>query len=106
MDWYCINFLYPSAFNRFGEVMFPNVGILSISTLEYYDVKKLYRFFDKEGIYLTIEMYNPHQWVCNISLANGVVIGTKNESKKTREEIEIDGFFECFKLLDKKLNHE
>ena len=46
------------------------------------------------------------QWVCNISLANGVVIGTNNESKKTREEIEIDGFFECFKLLDKKLNHE
>jgi hypothetical protein len=39
-------------------------------------------------------------------LANGVVIGTKNQSKKTREEIEIDGFFECFKLLDKKLNHE
>ena len=27
-------------------------------------------------------------------------------SIKTREEIEIDGFFECFKLLDKKLNHE
>lgn len=106
MDWYCINFLYPTAFSRFGETMFPNVGILSISTLECYDVKKLYRFFDKEGIFLTIEMYNPHQWVCSISLSNGIVIGPTKDSKKTREEIEIDGFFECFKLLDKKLNHE
>lgn len=101
MNWYEIEYLFPSAFKRFSEVMFPNMGVLSISTLETYDTKKLYSFFDKENIYLTIEMYNPCQWVFTISLHNGTVFGLTQDSTETREECEINGFFDCFKLLDK-----
>ena len=54
LDWYTIKYLYPSAFTRFSEVMFPNIGVESISTLDLYDIKKLYHFFDKEGIFLII----------------------------------------------------
>ena len=82
IDWYTVQYLYPKAFERFSNIMFPNVGVLSLSTLEYYDTKKLYHFFDKEGVYLTIEMYNPHQWT----------------------QTEYDGFIECFRILDKILN--
>lgn len=103
MDWYVVEYLYPNAFKRFTDVMFPNVGVLSISTLGLYDSKKLYQFFDKEGVYLTIEMYTPSQWVFTISLRNGVVFGPTQESKITREETETEGFTECFRILDKKL---
>lgn len=102
MDWYCIDYLYPRAFSRFRDVMFPNVGIISISTLEFYDIKKLYGFFDKEGIYLTTEMYGKDQWGCTISVA-GIIIGLGDDSMRTREQIEGVGFMECFKLLDKRL---
>ena len=101
MNWYEIEYLFPTAFSRFSEIMFPNMGVLSISTLETYDTKKLYHFFDKEGVYLTIEMYNPQQWVFTISLHNGIVFGPTQDSTTTREECEIGGFFHCFKLLDK-----
>ena len=43
MDWYIVQYLYPKAFKRFTDVMFPNVGVISLSTLEFYDVKKLYQ---------------------------------------------------------------
>jgi hypothetical protein len=105
MDWYTVEYLYPKAFKRFAEIMFPYVGVVSLSTLEFYDIKKLYQFFDKDGIYLTIEMYNPHQWVFTVSLQNGIVFGPTQESKTTRDEIEFDGFLECFKLLDKRLSN-
>ena len=101
MNWYEIEYLFPTAFSRFSEIMFPNMGVLSISTLETYDTKKLYHFFDKEGVYLTTEMYNPQQWVYTISLHNGIVFGPTQDSTSTREECEINGFFHCFKLLDK-----
>jgi hypothetical protein len=104
MDWYVVEFLYPDAFNRFKDKMFPNLGIISLSILECYDTKKLFGFFDKEGIYLTIEMYNPHQWVYSISLHCGVVLGPKQESRKTRIETEYDGFLECFKILQIRIN--
>ena len=68
MDWYVIEYLFPSAFKKFKETMFPNVGVLSLVTLELYDNKKLYQFFDKQGIYLNIEMLNLYQWVFSISL--------------------------------------
>ena len=103
MDWYSIEYLFPKAFKRFAEVMFPNVGLLSLNTLEFYDTKKLYQFFDKEGLYLTLEMYNPNQWVFSISLHNGVIFGPTQNSKPTREETETDGFLECFRILDKIL---
>lgn len=103
MDWYSIEYLYPNSFKKFVDKMFPNVGILSLSTLEFYDIKKLYSFFDGEGVYLTIEMYNKYQWVFSVSLDNGIVFGLARESKKTREETEIEGFMECFKILDRKI---
>lgn len=103
IDWYTIEYLYPKAFNKFICVMFPNVGIISTSTLNLYDQKKLYRFFDKEGIYLNIEMYNPNQWVYTISFHNGTVIAPSQFSKTTREETECEGFIECFKMLENKL---
>ena len=83
--------------------MFPNVGVLSISTIASYDLKKLYRFFDKEGIFLTLEMYSIKQWIFTISLSNGIVFGPMQSSKETREECESGGFCECFKILEKKL---
>ena len=103
MDWYTIEFLYPLSFKRFTEKMFPTVGILSLSTLCHYDMKKLYYFFDKEGVYLTTEMYKPSQWVFSISLNNGIVFGPMQDSRLTREDCECDGFVECFKVLDRKL---
>ena len=101
MDWYVIEYLYPNAFKRFTGTMFPNVGVVSLSTLGLYDPKKLYQFFDKEGVYLTIEMYNPHQWVFTISVNNGIVFCPSQDSRTNREETETDGFLECFKILNK-----
>lgn len=103
MDWYIIQYLYPRAFKRFTEIMFPNVGLPCVSLLTYFDQKKLYRFFDKEGVYLNVEMYNKHQWVFTISLENGMVFGPTEESKISREDSENSGFIECFKVLEKKL---
>ena len=47
MDWYVIEYLYPNALKEFSKTMFPNVGLPCLSILGYYDVKKLYKFFDK-----------------------------------------------------------
>lgn len=105
MDWYTIEFLYPIAFKRFKERMFPNLGIISLSSLCLYDIKKLYYFFDKEGVYLTTEMYKPSQWVFSISMSCGIVFGIGGSSKPNREDIETDGFYECFKILDKKMRN-
>ena len=106
MDWYIVEYLFPSAFKKFKEIMFPNVGVLSISTLELYDIKKLYQFFDKQGIYLNVEMLNLNHWVFSISLKNGVVYGPKQDSRYTREESEIDGFHDCFRILDKQIKDQ
>jgi hypothetical protein len=103
MDWYTIEYLYPLSFKRFTDMMFPNVGVISLSTLEYYDIKKLYQFFDKEGIYLNVEAYNKSQWVFSISLHNGISLVPNQTTRTTRDEIELDGFTECFKMLDKKI---
>ena len=86
--------------------MFPNVGVVSLSTLQMYDNKKLYQFFDKQGIYLTVERLNSDQWLFSISLKNGIVYGPKQDSKPTRDEIEIDGFTECFRILDNQLTQK
>jgi hypothetical protein len=105
MEWYSINYLYPKSFKRFCDVMFPNVGIVSISTLKYYDIKKLYYFFDSEGVYLFVERLEKSMWNYNISLHNGICFGLGN-SRKNREEIEVDGFYECFRILDRILTDE
>ena len=105
MDWYVIQYLYPTALNRFCNTMFPNVGVPCISVLEFYDIKKLYHFFDKQGIYLTVEMITRDMWVYAISLDNGRVIAPCQDSKKRREDIEVEGFYECFRLLESKLRN-
>ena len=102
-DWYSVKFLYPFAFEKFTEVMFPNIGIESLSTLEFFDIRRLYSFFDKEGIYLIIEMYNKDNWDYCLSLSNGFAFGPSKQNKTTRFEVEYDGFFECFRFLEKKL---
>ena len=56
LDWYFIESLFPKSLNLFSKTMFPNVGLPSLSVIQYYDIKKLYNFFDKNGIYLTVEM--------------------------------------------------
>jgi hypothetical protein len=85
--------------------MFPNTGVVSISTLVYYDVKKLYHFFDGEGVYLFVERLHKSLWNYNISLDNGICFGL-GTSRKNREEIETDGFMDCFKILDKILTEK
>lgn len=105
MDWYVIQYLYPTALNRFCNTMFPNVGVPCVSVLEFYDVKKLYHFFDKQGIYLTVEMITKDMWVYTVSLENGNVIAPCQDSKKRREDIEVEGFYECFRLLESKLRN-
>jgi hypothetical protein len=85
--------------------MFPNVGVPCVSVLEFYDIKKLYHFFDKQGIYLTVEMITRDMWVYTVSLDNGIVIAPCQDSKKRREDIEVEGFYECFRLLESKLRN-
>lgn len=103
MDWHKIEDTCPKSFRKFISIMFPNVGLLSITTLDYFDNKKLYKFFDNQGIYLTIEMYNRNLWGYSISLDNGVVIGLTKEGRKNREDVELDGFMECFQILNKSI---
>ena len=105
MDWYVIQYLYPTALNRFCNTMFPNVGVPCVSVLEFYDYKNLYYFFDKQGIYLTVEMITKDMWVYMVSLENGNVISPCQDSKKRREDIEVEGFYECFQLLESKLRN-
>jgi hypothetical protein len=83
--------------------MFPNVGVPCLSILLYYDIKKLYSFFDKFGIYLTVETLTKDIFGYNLSLSDGRVFCPIQETKINREITEIDGFYECFKLLEKNL---
>ena len=107
MEWYAIEYLYPTSFKKFEETMFPNVGLISISVLKYFDIKKLYSFFENEGIQLIIENYNPIFWTYTISINNKLSIFSNTTCcEQKREEIEEDAFLECFKLLEKKLNYE
>jgi hypothetical protein len=104
IEWYTIEYLYPNSFGEFTKMMFPNVGLPSISILQYYDIKKLYNFFDKYGVYLTIEMITKNNWVYTISITDNRFILSSRDSKQNRELIEIDGFYECFRILENKLN--
>ena len=51
MDWYTVEYLYPDGFKKFTEKMFPYVGVVSLTTLESYDIKKLYNSKWKLGCY-------------------------------------------------------
>ena len=104
IDWYIIEKEYPNAFKEFTRTMFPNVGVPCLSILFEYDIKKLYRFFDKFGIFLTVEMCTKDNWMFMVSFGNGNVSAPLGESKIKREFIEVDGFIECFRLLENRLN--
>lgn len=103
MDWYIIEYLYPKSYKKFISTMFPNIGIISTHSLLYFDIKKLYSFFDKEKIYLIIEMDN-NRWSFILKI-NNWIISPCNYNKLTRESVEDDGFYYCFEQLEKKLNN-
>lgn len=104
IDWYSVKFLYPLSFQRFVQTMYPNTGLVSLNMLKYFDNKKLYSFFDKEGIFLTIERYPTSQWVYNITLMNGTVSSPTTETLFSRDDAEYVGFYECFQLLNDSLS--
>lgn len=108
IDWYVIEYLYPESYKKFCEVMFPNVGVITPSILNNYDLKKLFQFFDNNGVFLNIEKCYQNQWIYHIIIENGLGKTNvyANGIKTTRNEIEIDGFIECFKLLDKKIRSQ
>jgi hypothetical protein len=103
MDWYTIEYLYPKSFEKFVNTMFPTTGVASTFVLGCFEIKNLYGFFDKEGIFLNVEKLDKYQWIYTISLDKGYIFSSSNHNFMTREETEIDGFTECFRLLDKKL---
>lgn len=106
MDWYTVEYLYPNALRIFSKMMFPNVGLPCLSVLHYYDIKKLYKFFDKNGIFLTVEMITLNAWVYTISLTQNKICFPCQDSKSNRESVEIEGFYECFKILEEKIRNE
>jgi len=103
IDWYIIQYLYPESFKRFVDSTFPNIGLISLCVLSLYDIKKLYWFFNNEGIQMNVEMISKNKWIYTLSFDRGVTIVPTQLTKNTRQEIEIDGFFDCFRTLDKKI---
>lgn len=106
MDWYVIEYLYPESFKKFIDTMFPNVGLVSITLLQHFEIKNLYYFFEKQGVYLTIEKCTPYFWVYNISTENGLAFGNTFSCNFTRDNIEIEAFTDCFRFLDNKLRNK
>jgi hypothetical protein len=102
LNWRKIKEVYPRSYGKFVETMFPYVGVIGFTSLSLFEVKKLYYFFDKNGIYLTIERIGPSQWLYTISLNDGSVLCPKQSSKQTREDVELDGFMECFRTLNER----
>lgn len=103
LNWRKIKEDCPRSYDKFVETMFPYVGVMGTSTLHLFETKKLYYFFDKNGIYLTIERIGPNQWLYTISLFNGKVVCPQQSSRESRDEVEIDGFTECFKILNNEV---
>lgn len=102
LDWYQIEFLYPKAFKHFTKRMFPNTGVASVSLLSCYDHRKLYSFFDREGIFLNVEILSMNKWNCTVHFKNGTSIGVEN-TYNGRDMAEIVGFEKCFIYLENKL---
>jgi len=48
-------------------------------------------------------MLTKYHWIYNISMNDNCVMFPCQEPKHNRELIEIDGFFECFRLMEIKL---
>jgi hypothetical protein len=105
MDWYIIEYLYPKSFNKFIETMFPNIGVVSVSTLKNFDLKKLYSFFDKQGIYLILEINHLNDWNFVVKKDNWI-LSDISITAKSREEIEEEGFTYCFKKLEENINYK
>jgi len=103
IDWYVIEYLYPESFKRFIETTFPNIGIVSLNCLSFYQMKNLYTFFEKEGLIIKVEQCCPKRWLYTISIKDIIILGPLNLKENTKEEIETETFMECFKILDKML---
>lgn len=104
MDWYEIQYLYPNSYDKFVRTLFPNTGVISLNILKFFDIKKLYSFFDNEQLYLNIEMNGKFLWTYTITTGNDNTVISSANFVNSREEIEDIGFTECFKLLDKKMS--
>lgn len=103
MDWYVIEYLYPKAYKKFVETMFPNMGVISVSVLKNFDIKKLYYFFDKQGYYLILELNQLNQWSFTLKKDKWVIC-ENGDIKNSREEIEEIGFNYCFKQMEASLD--
>jgi|SaaInl6LU_22_DNA_1037377.scaffolds.fasta_scaffold108611_2 hypothetical protein len=103
LNWKEIKRDYNRSYSRFIENMFPYVGVLCPSTLQSYDIKKLYYFFDDQYVFLTIERICVNHWVYTITLGDGKVYSSGRGDLTCREDAEINGFEECFSILEKQL---
>jgi hypothetical protein len=103
MDWYVIEYLYPESYKLFINTMYPNIGIVSMNVLKNFDLKKLYSFFDKQDIFLILELNNLNEWGFSIK-TNNWFITDNNIIKNNRDEVESEGFTCCFKFLEAKIN--
>jgi len=86
------------AFPKAGEVFGEEVSLLenSIKALLYYDLRKLYEFFDNQGYVLLIGKIDDH-WTFHIEG------DAHSHSAESRIEAEERGFAICFELLEKKI---
>jgi hypothetical protein len=105
MDWYIVEYLYPESYNLFIKTMFPNTGLVSLSLLKNFDLKKLYSFFDKQEIYLILELNMSNQWNYIIK-KNNTFLSANSSTRNSRDEIEFDGFMQCFKHLELVINNK
>ena len=62
--------------------------------------------FPTWGLFLNVERLGPYQWLYTISLSDGRGSFPKQDSCKTREETEIGGFNECFRVLNGELTNK
>lgn len=85
---------FPQAAEVLGDEAF--IFDNSIKALFYYDVRKLYEFFDSQGLVLLIGKIEDH-WSFHIEA------DLHSYSSDSRIEAEEKGFQMCFELLEKKL---
>ncbi len=64
--------------------------------------RSLYHFFDEQGIYLLVDGPDEmHGWTWRIRYKSIDVFDSTSAGSLKREECEIEGFKECFKLMEK-----
>lgn len=103
-DWGYVMKECPHAFKFFRETVFPNTTIVNKTILSLYHTRNLYYFFDSIGILMSVECLSETQWIGHIQLRSGFSYSVKG-SHKSRGDLEMSAFKECFKQLEKRLNN-